>query len=76
MVVKKAPPRRKHALDLLEELRGLREREDWTQEELAQKMKMPFITINRWHRGISTPRSQTTLDAIEKFLARHRKARE
>lgn len=70
MVVKNS--RKQHALDLLQQLRDLRARKGWSQEELAQRMKTPFITINRWHRGVSTPTSQTTLDAIERFLARHR----
>lgn len=74
MVVKKlkVSARRERALGLLKELRELRARENWTQEELSQHMKMPWVTVTRWDRGATTPTSETTLDAVEKFLRRHR----
>lgn len=74
MAVKKikVSPRHDRALALLKELRELRASKGWTQEELAQNMKMPWVTVTRWDRGATTPTSETTLDAVEKFLRRHR----
>ncbi len=74
MAVKKVKvsARRERALALLQELRDLRAAKGWTQEELAQNMKMPLVTVTRWDRGANVPVSETTLDAIEKFLRRHR----
>jgi ribosome-binding protein aMBF1 (putative translation factor) len=74
MVVKKSKVSARHerALSLMKELRALRAAKGWTQEELAQNMKIPGVTVTRWDRGATTPTSETTLDAVEKFLRRHR----
>lgn len=68
----KVPARRERALALLKELRDLRAAEGWTQAELAEKMGIPWVTVTRWDRGATTPTSETILDAVEKFLRRHR----
>jgi len=34
-----------------EEIRALRERLGWSQEQMAQRLGVSFTTVNRWERG-------------------------
>ena len=51
-----------------EQIKWLRDREGWTQEELAQSLGIAFATLSRWENGHSTPSAshQKSLDSVAK----------
>jgi len=54
-------------------LSAIRKRLGWSEEVCAYHLGVTFSTLNRWERGESFPKSRVVLNAIDQFLAKHRK---
>lgn len=52
-----------------EEIRWLRERRGWTQAQLADELWTDAVTVSRWERGVSRPRSAVHRDLVRLILA-------
>lgn len=55
-------------MDLPSKLTLLRQRRNWSQEQLATKLGVSFATVNRWEGGKSKPQ-RAQLKSIENLLA-------
>jgi transcriptional regulator with XRE-family HTH domain len=58
--------------DRIEQLRAIRKRLGWSEETCAHHLGVSYSTLSRWERGESLPKSRLVLDAIDRFVARHR----
>lgn len=52
-----------------DEIRWLRERRGWTQAQLAEELWTDAVTVSRWERGVSRPRSAVHRDLVRLILA-------
>ncbi len=55
-----------------EQIRDLRRRLDWTQEQMARELGVSFATVNRWERGHKSP-SALAQKALERLERRARR---
>lgn len=68
-----APPsKEQHVQELLREFREVVAMKGWTQVDVVRHSVFPLVKVGRWLRGDSAPRSEESIQALEKFLARHR----
>jgi DNA-binding transcriptional regulator YiaG len=61
--------------ETVKQLKTLRKRLGWSEEVCAYHLGVTYSTLNRWERGESFPKSRVVLKAIERFIARHGRAR-
>lgn len=55
-------------MDEITKLRQIIKDAGWSQEELARKLRVPFVTVNRWLNGHSVPRPENRKAIDEVYL--------
>ena len=53
------------------QLKTIRQRLGWSEEECAHQLGVTYSTLNRWERGEALPKSQLVLHVIDQFIATH-----
>ena len=52
------------------ELKELRSRLGWTQEQVAEEVGVDPMTISRWERNVFAPKSRVVLKALDRLARR------
>ncbi|MBR7130890.1 MAG: helix-turn-helix transcriptional regulator [Lentisphaeria bacterium] len=58
--------------NIAEELKKLRQRQGWSQEDLARNLGVSFATVNRWENGKTKP-SRLSVEKIQVVVKRKNK---
>ena len=58
--------------NIAEELKKLRQKQGWSQEDLARNLGVSFATVNRWENGKTKP-SRLAVEKIQVVVKRKNK---
>jgi DNA-binding transcriptional regulator YiaG len=56
----------------IKQITAIRQQLGWSEEICAYHLGVTYSTLNRWERGESLPKSRLVLQAIDRFIAKHR----
>ena len=55
--------------DKIAQLKAIRQRLGWSEEQCAHHLGVTYSTLSRWERGEALPKSQLVLHVIDQFIA-------
>lgn len=58
----------------IQQVKAIRLHLGWSEEICAYHLGVTYSTLNRWERGESMPKSRLVLQAIDRFIAKHKEA--